>query len=214
MSVSPGFRRRIRFAAGGAGVMLLGAAAYVSLRLDLEALREKHDRRVLDEMLSGKRDPEELARRLVSFHRGELPCAVYGEKVEISGAEVEQIRGELSASGLAAKLGDVAIALWRWGNEDEQRRHGPVEDEEILASWRQSGTLLERAVVVLAGHRLAETVRQNARAAEQRQNARAEHELRALSAEQRGALRATWERHPLALSLPGLASVMRRGQRP
>jgi hypothetical protein len=205
-------KRGVRFgivigvAAGLIVFALFGA--WVRIALDAEALRKSHDERVLGGMLAGTIDTVALQKKLLPFHKGAPPCAIYAEPVSPTDEELAQIVRDLRGAGLLLRIRELVTVFWLWGHTDEQRRHGPVTDEEILTSWNATGTGYEQAVAFFAGHAIAEAVRANSRAMEERETVRANAAEAALSHHEQEALQGIWMRHPTAMSIPGLLRTM------
>jgi hypothetical protein len=196
-----------------AGLVLLAAAvaafgAYVAFGVDVEAVRVAHDQRFLDDVFAGKRNADDLAKALRPFHKGEPPCAHYAEGKKVDEDEIETIRRELGAAGVADKARATSSIWWRWGHDDERRRHGPVTDEEILTQWRLTATTWESVVAFFASGKLVKAIRANAEQMEKRESDRADTQLADLSDAERSALRAIWERHPWAMSFPQVVQVL------
>lgn len=178
--------------------------------MDVDSLRREHDKRVLDQLLSDRLVPADLQRRLAHFHRGDPPCAVYSENSDTSEEEVQSIRRELTSSGLLGKVREASSVLWRWGDEDEKWRHGPITDDEIVASWNETANAFERVVAMVAPSKLAHAVRENVKMVEDAELKRGDDQVARLSEAERAALRATWVRHPRALSFPALIRTVSR----
>lgn len=170
----------------------------------------KHDERVLDEVLTGRRGAYPDPSAMLRFHKGEPPCAAYGGIADVGDAERAEIRAELSRAGLLGRVEHTGLILWRWGHEDERERHGPITDDELLASWNATANVHERIVAALASGRLAKVLRRNNDERERANDARADGEIAGLSDEEQAALRATWVRRPRALSFPAAAGVVLR----
>jgi hypothetical protein len=193
-------------AAGVACMLVFGV--YARACVDLDALRDAHAARFLDDAFAGKVDLDGYQQRMLHFHKGTPPCASYGPKVTPSDQELAAIERDLRGANLLVRVRESSSLFYKWGRADEERRHGPRTDEELLAAWNETATPYERAIAFFAGAALAAKIRAGSRAAEERELARADEQEKKLTHHEMESLQGIWLRHPTAMSFPTLVQTL------
>jgi hypothetical protein len=179
-------------------------AVYARTAVDLKALAKTHDERLLDDAFAGRLDMDAFQKKMVHFHKGTPPCLSYGPNVAPSDEEIAAIERDLRGAGLLGRARQSTSLFYRWGHDDEERRHGARTDEEIVAAWNQTANGYERGVALFARAELVKTIRDGSRASVVRELTRADEQERAISHHELEALQGIWIRHPVAMSFPGI----------
>lgn len=200
---------RAKIAAGAVLALALGFVAYARFGVDYAALVAAHDEQLLEKLLSHSVNVELVSSRVSRFHKGTPPCE-FAPMQEVPQEEVDVIERELRGAKLLGRARELSALFYKWGKDDEARRHGPRSDEEVLMAWSATGSLHDRAVASVAGHGVADAVRTSSEKPQARMLAKADEIQKSLSEHEMESVYGIWMRHPVALSPPAFVQTLTR----
>ena len=187
----------------------LGFIAYARFGVDYTALVQAHDEHLLEQLMSHAVNVELLSTKVARFHKGTPPCE-FGPMQEVPQEEVNVIERELRGARMLGRARELSSLFYKWGKEDESRRHGPRTDAEVLLAWDATGSLYDRAVAGVAAHGVADAIRVSTERTNARMLARADEVAKSLNEHEVEAVYGTWMRHPVALSPPAFVQTLTR----
>ncbi len=200
---------RAKIAAGAVLVAALGFVAYARFGVDYTALVTAHDEQLLQQLMSHSVNVELVSSRVARFHKGTPPCE-YAPMQEVPQEEVDVIERELRGAKMLGRARELSSLFYKWGKDDEARRHGPRTDDEVLMAWNATGSLYDRAVATVAGHGVADAVRASSEKTQARMLGKADEVQKSLDEHQMESVFGIWMRHPVALSPPAFVQTLTR----
>jgi hypothetical protein len=200
---------RSRLVVGACVAAALLFVAYARFGVDYGALVAAHDANLREALISHSVNVENLSAKLARFHKGPPPCE-YAPMQEVPQEEVDVIARELRGAKMLGRAAELSPLFFRWGKDDEDRRHGPRSDDEVLTAWNATGSLYDRAVAAIAPHGVAEAVRASTDRTRAQVLAKAEEKQRGMSEHEVESLYGIWVRHPVALSAPAFVQTLTR----
>ncbi len=200
---------RAKLAAAVVLASSLGFVAYARFGVDYGALVASHDERLLGELMTHSVNVELISSKLARFHKGPPPCE-YAPMQDVPQDEVDVIERELRGAKMLTRARELSSLFYKWGKDDEARRHGSRTDEEVLTAWTATGSLYDRAVAGVAGHGVADAVRMSTERTQARMLANADEQQKNLTEHEVEAVYGIWVRHPVALSPPAFVQTLTR----
>jgi hypothetical protein len=202
-------KRPWKLVAGGVVVAVIAFIAHARLGVDYAALVDAHDEKLLESLMSHAVNVELISGKIARFHKGPPPCE-YGPMQEVPQEELDVIERDLRGSHMLSRTSELSSLFYKWGKNDEARRHGPRTDEEVLLAWNDTGSLYERAVAAVAGHGVADAIRATTERTQSHMFAKADALERSLTEHEHEAVYGIWVRHPIAMSPPAFVQTLTR----
>ena len=200
---------RVKIAVGACVAFVLVFVFYARFAVDYTALAAAHDARLLEDLMSHKVNVESISSKIAKFHKGPPPCE-YAPMQDVPQDEVDTIARELRGAKMLGRTAGLAPLFYKWGKDDEGRRHGPRTDEETLVAWNATGSLYERAVATVAPHGVAEAIRASTDRTQAQMAKKADEAKKSLTEHEIESLYGIWVRHPVALSPPAFIQTLTR----